>query len=55
LRVNPKAVLVSVTFYLLVAAALSFRSGWAHAAEATASVLILLSLAGFMRDGHRPM
>jgi hypothetical protein len=55
MRVNPKALLVSIAFYLLVAMALSSRSGWAHAVEATASVLILLSLAGFMREGHRPM
>jgi hypothetical protein len=55
MRVNPKALLLSVAFYLLVAMALSSRPGWAHAAEASASILILLSLAGFMRDGHRQM
>ena len=55
MRVNPKALLVSVAFYLLVATALASHSGWAPATETTASVLILLSLAGLMRDGHRPM
>jgi hypothetical protein len=55
MRLSPLALLVSAVFYLLLAMAVSSRSGWAHAAEAAATVLMLLSLAGFMRDGHRPM
>jgi hypothetical protein len=53
MRFNPKALLVFVAFCLLLTMALSSGSGWAHAAEAIASVLILLSLFGFMRDGQR--
>jgi len=53
MRFNPKALLVCVAFCLLVIMALSSGSGWTHAAEATASVFILLSLFGFMRDGPR--
>jgi hypothetical protein len=53
MRFNPKALLVFVAFWLLIATALSSGTGWARAAEASASVLILLSLAGFMRDRSR--
>jgi hypothetical protein len=52
---NRKALEVFVVFCLLVATT-TLKSGsglWAHATEATASVLILLSLFGFMRDGRR--
>jgi hypothetical protein len=50
---NPMALLIFVAFCLLVAMALSSGSGWTRAAEATASVLILVSLFGFMRDRQR--
>jgi hypothetical protein len=53
MRFNPKALAVFVGFCLLVAMALSSGSAWTHAAEAIASVLILLSLFGFMRNGQR--
>ena len=53
MRFNPKALLVFVAFCLLLMVALSSGSGWAHAAEASASAFILLSLFGFMRNGQR--
>jgi hypothetical protein len=53
MRFSPKALLVFVAFWVLLAMALSSGSGWAQAAEATASVLIVLSLFGFMRYGQR--
>jgi hypothetical protein len=55
MRFNRKALEGSV-FFCLVVATTTMRSGsglWAHAAEATVSVLILLSLLWFMRDGRR--
>jgi hypothetical protein len=57
MRFNPKALGVFILFCLLVATT-TLKSGaglWAHVAEATASVLILLSLVGFMRDGRRTL
>jgi hypothetical protein len=53
MRFNPKALAVFVGFCLLVAMTRSSGSAWTHAAEAIASILILLSLFGFMRDGRR--
>jgi hypothetical protein len=53
MRFNPKALLVFVVFCLLLGMALSSGSGWIRAAEATVTVLILLSVAGFMRDQQR--
>jgi hypothetical protein len=53
MRFNPKALLVFVAFCLLLMMALSSGSGWTHAAEAAASVFILVNLFGFMRDGQR--
>ena len=55
MRFNRKALEAFVLFCLLVATT-TVKSGpglWRHAAEATVSVLILLSLFGFMRDGRR--
>ncbi|HEY3044187.1 MAG TPA: hypothetical protein VGJ39_09190 [Vicinamibacterales bacterium] len=53
MRFNLKAFLVFVAFCVLLGLALSSGSGWFRAAEATVSVLILLSLAGVMRDRQR--
>jgi hypothetical protein len=55
MRFNRKALEAFVLFCLLLATS-TLKSGsglLAHAAEATASVLILLILFGFMRDGQR--
>jgi hypothetical protein len=55
MRLNRKA-LEAVVLFCLIEAATTLKSGsglGAHAAEATASVLILLSLFCFMRDGRR--
>jgi uncharacterized membrane protein len=54
MRFNLKGFLVSVAFCLAVVMALSSGPDWTHAAEATASILIFVSLAGFLRDRHRP-
>jgi hypothetical protein len=56
MRFNPKALPIFVGFCLFLAMPLSPGSGWAHAAEAIASILILISLSGFgfMRDRQRP-
>jgi len=55
MRLNRKA-LEAVVLFCLIGAATTLKSGaglGAHAAEATASVLILLSLFCLMRDGRR--
>lgn len=64
MRFNRKALEASALFCLVVATT-TWKAGsglwahaaearlWAHAAEATASVLILLNLFCFMRDGRR--
>lgn len=53
MHVNPKALLLLVGFFVLVAMALSSGSGWTHAAEATTTVLIALGIAGLLRERVR--
>ena len=53
MRFNPKALAVCIGFFLLLAMTLSSGSAWTHAAEAIASILIVMSLFGLMRDGQR--
>jgi len=55
MRFNRKALEMPVLFCLLVAASTwkSVSGSWAHAAEATAAVLILLIFVWFMRHGQR--
>jgi len=50
---NPKALLLLVGFFVLVAIALSSGSGWMHVAEAVTTVLIALGIAGLLRDRVR--
>lgn len=54
MRFNPKALVVFIAVFLFLALALSSAgSEWKGAGEAVASVLIVLSLVRFMRDGRR--
>ena len=54
MRFNAKALLVFVAVFSFLAMAVSSSgSQWKGAGEAVASVLIVLSLLGFMRDGRR--
>jgi hypothetical protein len=54
MRFNPKALVVFVAGFLFLALALSSSgSEWKGAGEAIASVLIVLSLVGFLGDGRR--
>lgn len=53
MRFNPRALLVLTAFCLFVLMAVSHGSGWTSAGEAVATVLILLSLAGVMRESRR--
>jgi hypothetical protein len=49
MRFNPAALAVLAGFVALLALALSSRGGaWFHAAEAVATVIILLGVAGFL-------
>jgi hypothetical protein len=51
MQFNPKALLVLLGFLvLLVMATSSNGGGWFHVAEAVASAVILLGVAGFLRD-----
>jgi hypothetical protein len=51
MKFNPKGVLVLVGFgVLLTMASLPDGSDWSHFAEAVAAVVILLGVAGFLRD-----
>ena len=53
MRFNLKAFVVFVAACLLMAVAVSSGGGWVHAAEAATSVLILLSVVGFLRGRQR--
>jgi hypothetical protein len=51
MRFNPKALLVLVGFgVLLTTASSADGGGWFHFAEAVATLVILLGLAGFLRE-----
>jgi len=51
MQFNPKALLVLLVFLVLFVMALSSNGGgWFDFAEAVASVVILLGVAGFLRD-----
>jgi threonine/homoserine/homoserine lactone efflux protein len=51
MKFNPKALLVFVGFGVLFAVALSSNGdGWSHIAEAVSTVVILLGVAGFLRE-----
>ena len=52
MKFNPKALLVLVGFGVLLSMASSGKGdGWSHFAEAVAAVVILLGVAGFLREG----
>jgi threonine/homoserine/homoserine lactone efflux protein len=54
MKFNPKALLVLVGFgTLLLAASSGHASGWLQVAEAVSTIVILLGLAGFLREGGR--
>lgn len=51
MKFNPKALPVLVGFgVLLIVASSADGAGWAHFAEAVAAVVILLGVAGFLRE-----
>ena len=51
MQFNPKALLILLGFLVLLVMAMSSNGGgWFHVAEAVASVVILLGVAGFLRD-----
>jgi hypothetical protein len=53
MKFNPKALLILIGLASLLAVAVSSNGGaWFHFAEAVASVVILLGLAGFLRGGR---
>lgn len=49
MQFNPKALLLLIGFFVLLALSLSSGSGWMHGAEAITTVLIALGLAGLLR------
>ena len=54
MQFNPRALLVLVGFGVLLTMAVSSDGGgWFHFAEAIASVVILLGVAGFLRERVR--
>ena len=54
MKFNPKALLVFVGFGALLLMATSGKaSGWLHFAEAVSTIVILLGVAGFLREGGR--
>ena len=55
MKFNPKALLVLVGFgVLLTMASSSDGDGWFHFAEVVATVVILLGVAGFLRESGTP-
>jgi hypothetical protein len=50
MKFNPKALLVLAGFGGLLVMASSADGGWLHFAEAVATVVILLGVAGFLRE-----
>ena len=53
MKFNPAALLILIGFASLFAVAVSSDgSGWVHFAEAVASIVMLLGLAGFLRGGR---
>jgi hypothetical protein len=51
MRINPKALAVFIGFVVLLALALSSNGGgWFYAAEAIATVVILLGIGGLFRE-----
>jgi hypothetical protein len=50
MKFNPKALLVLVGFGVLLTLSSSGNGGWFHFAEAVATIIIVLGVAGFLRE-----